>query len=348
MGIELFRGLAAFMVLLTHYAPFISSPPNGLAFLWTGVDMFFVISGFVFAPLLLGNGGDGDTKAAGLQTRAFFIRRFFRIYPLYLLAVLAYYLNLPEAAEKTTYFWRHLLFLHTTRSFEEANYFNPAFWSLPVEIEFYLLVPLLALLGGSRRWLGTVFVATLVLSLCANYLRSPGVDMWRLLSVHVPTILPEFLAGTLLYQQVKAGQARHLHWTSRPALLAMAGGCLLLGIGYLVKHGNLGLESNKLLDAPFNFLCACGYALVMYPLLLIRNTGYTPLAARIAKAAGASSYGVYLFHNLSPRLLQSVGLEARGFGFFLLAVLLTFVIAWVLYFLYENPLRNLGRRLGTV
>ncbi len=51
------------------------------------------------------------------------------------------------AAPKLGYFWRHHAFLHTTRSFEEANYFNPTFWSLSVEFEFYILQPLLALLG---------------------------------------------------------------------------------------------------------------------------------------------------------------------------------------------------------
>lgn len=344
MGIELFRGLAALMVLAMHYAPFIRMTPNGFDFLWTGVDLFFVISGYVFAPLLLSRAGPPAVQAgAGFAVRAFYIRRFFRIYPLYFVAVLAYALAMPEAPEKLGYLWRHLAFLHTTRSFEEAYYFNAAFWSLPVEIEFYLLLPLLALLGRRLWWLGLLTVG---IGLIAHYLRGAGADVWRILSAHLPAILPEFLAGTWLYRAVQQGQARELSWQSRPALLALLGGCLLLGYAYVLRYGGLGLDSRRMLDAPFNLLCAAGYALVMYPLLLLRNSAYGSVAAGLATQAGALSYGVYLFHNLAPRLLQSAGLEPSGWDFVLLATALTLVLAGFAYVLYENPLRKLGRRLG--
>lgn len=348
MGIELCRGLAALMVLMTHYALYISTGPNGLEFLWTGVDLFFVISGFVFAPMLLQQrGGSAAPPGQGLAVRAFFLRRLFRIYPLYLLALIAYWLSVPDAPEKTLYFLRHLFFLHTTSSFEEAYFFNAAFWSLPVEVEFYLLLPLLALLGGRVRWLGFVFVATLLLSLVANYRIVPGgVGVWRILSVHLPTILPEFLMGTLLYYCVQQGQQQQRSWHHVAALAGIVVAVLLLGFGYFTKFGGSGLETNRVLDAPFNFLCACGYALLMYPLLLIPDAAWSGPAARVARMTGAGSYGVYLFHSLSPRILQGLGLEPRGVGFFLLAVALTFLIAGVLYRWYENPLRKFGRDLS--
>lgn len=344
MGIELFRGLAALMVLMTHYASFVQTAPNGFGFLWTGVDLFFVISGYVFAPQLLSRMGTSTPGAVpGFPLRGFYIRRFFRIYPLYAVAVLAYALALPEAPEKLGYFWRHLAFLHTTRSFEEAYYFNPAFWSLPVEIEFYILLPLLALLGRRLWWLGVI---TVVIGLFAHYQRGADADLWRILSAHLPAILPEFLAGSLLSRAVQQGQAQNLGWQSGKAGAAFALGILLLGYGYLLRYGGLNLEANRLLDAPFNLVCAAGYALVMYPLLLIKEHAWTVPAVRVAKTAGALSYGVYLFHNLSPRLLQSAGVEARGWNFVLLAAALTLAFAAVLYTVYENPLRNLGRRLG--
>ncbi|MEX2365217.1 MAG: hypothetical protein WD601_01335, partial [Pseudohongiellaceae bacterium] len=65
------------MVLVTHYARFITSAGSGLDFLWTGVDLFFVISGFVFAPMVF-----GEKVAIG----PYLVRRFFRIYPLYFVA----------------------------------------------------------------------------------------------------------------------------------------------------------------------------------------------------------------------------------------------------------------------
>jgi exopolysaccharide production protein ExoZ len=349
MGIELSRGLAALMVMLTHYAAFIPGAPAGMGFLWTGVDLFFVISGFVFAPMLLPMQAEATTAELRLHQNssipAYFLRRFFRIYPLYLLALLAYFAVLPDAPEKLSYFIRHLFFLHTTRSFEEAYYFNPAFWSLPVEIEFYLLLPLLAMGRGNSRVILSVAGATVLLSLAANYLRGPGVDNWRVLSVHLPTILPEFLAGSLLALLVSQGHQRKLPWYSRQGLGALGLGTVLLLAAYQIKYGNNGLENNQVLDSFWNLLCAIGYSLLLYPLLLIRNEQYGPIAAKTALLAGASSYGVYLLHNLMPKVLDPTW-PASGIGFVLKCGLATFVAALVLYWIYENPLRKLGRRLG--
>jgi exopolysaccharide production protein ExoZ len=350
MGIELSRGLAALMVMLTHYAAFIPGAPAGMQFLWTGVDLFFVISGYVFAPMLLPMEGEATTSELRLHksgsTPAYFLRRFFRIYPLYFLALLAYFIVLPDAPEKTAYLIRHLLFLHTTRSFEEAYYFNPAFWSLPVEIEFYLLLPLLALGRNNRRVILSVSAATLLLSLTANYLRGPGVDLWRVLSVHLPTILPEFLAGSLLALLVSKGHARKMSWYSSRGLGALCLGTVLLLAAYLIKYGNNGLENNQVLDSFWNLLCAVAYSLLLYPLLLVRNEQYGWLASKVALTAGASSYGMYLLHNLMPRVLDPTW-PASGIGFVLKCGLATFALALLLYWIYENPLRKLGRKLGS-
>jgi peptidoglycan/LPS O-acetylase OafA/YrhL len=346
MGIELFRGIAALFVLMCHYAPFIWAEPNGFAFLWTGVDLFFVISGYVFAPLLLSRAiplAYGEQERHGFDIRAFYIRRFFRIYPLYIVAVIAYAIALPAAPEKFGYFLRTITFLHTTRSFAEAYYFNAAFWSLPVEIEFYLVLPLLALLGRRLWWLGAL---TLIPALLSHYLRGTGADNWRILSAHLPAILPEFLAGTLLYQAVQRGRALSLHWHSRQALPVFAAGCVLMAYTYALRYGGMGLSDNRVLDMPFNLLAAAAYALMLYPFLLKKDYDYSPTLARIAKTCGGLSYGTYLFHNLMPRLLQNWGMEPRGWTFCLVAAALTFTVAGVLYLLYENPLRSFGRRLG--
>ena len=67
---------------------------------------------------------------------------------------------------------------------------------------------------------------------------------------------------------------------------------------------------------------------------------------KIALWAGASSYSVYLLHNLSPKILIRLGFEPTGLLFVTLAACVTYAVAFVLYYLYENPLRQLGRRLS--
>jgi peptidoglycan/LPS O-acetylase OafA/YrhL len=342
MGIELCRGLAALMVVLTHYSSFLPNAPAGFGFLWTGVDLFFVISGFVFSPMLLQN-----TRAPGRLDAPlpFWLRRFFRIYPLYLLALVAYFLGAAPGALTNHYFLRHLVFLHTTHSFEEAYYFNPAFWTLPVEMEFYLVLPLLALLRGRVRWLLLVSLASLVWCFYARYLRGPE-DFWRVLSVHLPALLPEFMLGTLLAAAVAQGKAMQWRWCSRQALAAGGCGLALLVLAYQIKFGGFGLDTNRLLDAPWNFLCASAYALLMFPLLLTNELAWPLWLRQLALLAGASSYGVYLFHNLIPPLLVRAGLTASGIVFVLLAMSLTLAIALLLYRVYENPLRRCGRELA--
>ena len=135
-AIELFRGIAALMVLTSHYAYFFTSELSFLNFLQTGVDLFFIISGFVFAPVIY---------SGKIAVTPYLIRRFFRIYPLYLVSLLLYYGFAPIDPQKFTFFINHLFFLHTTHSVEELNFFNIAYWTLPIEAEFYLLVPFLVI-----------------------------------------------------------------------------------------------------------------------------------------------------------------------------------------------------------
>ncbi len=351
MVIELLRGLAALMVLVCHYYPLVPGTPAGLAFLWSGVDLFFVISGFVFAPMLLGRNADLQKQenldvTSAPHIKAFFIRRFFRIYPLYLLALLAYYFLAPAAAEKTEFFWRHLFFLHTTRSYEEAYYFNPAFWSLPAEVEYYFFLPLLALLAKRKNGLLQIFCITFLINMMANILKGTGENNWLILSVHLPALLPEFLAGVYLYWKVQQARLEHKSWLGKDAVLIFLAGLAVIIYAYLLRFAGLGWDTIAVLNAPFNFICAAGYALMIYPVLLIRDPSLPPALIRIALWAGASSYGVYLLHNLTPKILIRFGFEPTGLLFVTLAACLTYAVVFVLYYLYENPLRKLGRRLS--
>ncbi len=156
-------------------------------------DFFFVISGwFVFAPLLL--------SPARENTVAFAIRRAFRIYPLFLFAVIFYAL-LPHKTWDNGIVLQHALFLHTTISKEIAFYYNPAFWSLPVEVEFYLLIGLLVLLKIRNTTPVLLLLAglTLLTGLWAHHFLPENTHAKLVLIHHLSSILPEFLLGTLAY-----------------------------------------------------------------------------------------------------------------------------------------------------
>lgn len=330
LSIELLRGIAAIMVMLNHYAPYIyGAERSWMSFLYTGVDFFFVISGFVFAPTLL--------APARENTTAFIIRRAFRIYPLFLFAIILYAL-LPGKIWNTNIFLQHAFFLHTTSSKEIAFYYNPAFWSLPVEIEFYLMVASLVFLKirNALFVLVVLFGLSMLTSILVHNTMADSSNMKLVILSHLPNILPEFLLGTFAYIASK-----NLH-RSAGILLGTAGLLLLFVLGRaFVVHGDniIGMTYGL-----FNLLCALGYQwIIIAAVALSSQTRDIVKFGLLASLLGHLSYGIYLFHNATPAILK-LFFEMENFVLFIASVLLTTLVAGVMYIVLENPARKFGRR----
>jgi peptidoglycan/LPS O-acetylase OafA/YrhL len=170
-GIELLRGVAALMVLLAHYQLQFAGRPAWLGFSQTGVDLFFVLSGFVFGPWLFGRRVD---------LLPHLLRRLFHIYPLYLVALAAYVALHWAQGQPPLYLLDHVFMLHTL-SRDVAQHYNAAFWSLPVEVEFYLLLPLLSWFVRHGAGFGPLLVLALGLhrrftcpGCCVNFWLAPS------------------------------------------------------------------------------------------------------------------------------------------------------------------------------
>ncbi|HWK47656.1 MAG TPA: acyltransferase [Stellaceae bacterium] len=149
-GPDLMRALAILLVMLWHL-PTPATPallagvkPYG----WIGVDLFFVLSGYLIGTQLLTPVARGERP----DFRAFFLRRAFRILPAFLV-VLALYALFPilwEAPDMRP-LWRFLTFtMNFDLTYQLAGTFSQA-WSLCVEAHFYLILPLLVLLFGRIR-----------------------------------------------------------------------------------------------------------------------------------------------------------------------------------------------------
>ena len=114
---------------------------------WSGVSLFFVISGFCIHYSFLKHAASSPGKSFLKQ---FFWKRFWRIYPPYFIALAVFFclmLRHHDAGATAGNFWSHLLLIH---NFGLATFdgINPAFWSLAVEMQFYLLFPLVLRLRG--------------------------------------------------------------------------------------------------------------------------------------------------------------------------------------------------------
>jgi len=144
-GLDHLRAFAITYVLLFHYQMF-GHPDwvNKVAkFGWTGVDLFFVLSGYLIAGQLFSTIADGKQ----ISIRAFFIKRFFRIIPPYLVVVGVYYaFPLLREREQMAALWRYLSFtLNFGLDLSHTGTFTHA-WSLCVEEQFYVILPVILLL----------------------------------------------------------------------------------------------------------------------------------------------------------------------------------------------------------
>jgi peptidoglycan/LPS O-acetylase OafA/YrhL len=344
-GIDALRGVAILLVIVYHAGPLGwrlapyradgwldgAALPTGAAWLgvpllhfgFTGVHAFFVLSGFCI-----------HLRAARSRAlpslRRFLLRRFWRIYPPYWIALGLFAL---VAGPSLTDLAAHAAMVHTL---SERTFFsiNPAFWSLATEEQFYLayplVVPLLARWGVAR-----VLVASLALSLAWRgavlALVPPTVEhfmTWRVL-VH-GLFLPrwfEWLLGCALAEALVS--PRHpLEGRARP--LALAGGMLLL-LGMVVR---VHVVADKLFS---DLLFGCGFAAVTGAVLAAdRATSRAAiLVGGALRAVGRRAYGLYLVHQ---PLLDGVALP--------LVVRLPIATAagWIFSRLFERPFEDRSRR----
>jgi exopolysaccharide production protein ExoZ len=337
-AIEGLRGLAAMIVLAAHYAHFFVAGEGWWSFATTGVDLFFVLSGFVFAPYLFGR---------PLALLPHLVRRFFRLYPLYIAAVLLYVgLHEPRATAWSE-FLPHLLMAHTLGSLETAFFYNPAFWSLPPEVEFYLLLPLLAL--WALRWgFVSLIAAAIVLHLGIAVFEisgKPSVSPRDLAAVHLPGVLVEFMLGAAAYvlaTKLARPAARRAVALCGLALLAVIGTLFTLhytGGPILANSAPAWLRGN------IGFGAALGYMCLLAAASGTLQTG-SRWRIRLAVYAGHLSYGVYLFHNAAQTLAGRLLPQHPAWQQALSALLMTLLIALLAHLVIEKPLRTYGRSLA--
>ena len=340
LGVEAWRGLAAWMVVYVHFWGFSGHDWQPLRFAHTGVDLFFVLSGFVFAPYLWGQ---------KLSLKAFALRRFFRIYPAYFLALAVYVALKVQAGHAPLYLWEHLTFLQV-QSREMAFYYNPPFWSLPAELEFYMALPALAWGLQRARWAWAgLFLGAVALRMVLGYAGDQASqNAAYILNFHLPGIGVEFLLGALAWRTAQI--PLHKGWR---ALLVLAG--LTAWWALAVLFGQLGDEgvNGMALKGQMGALAGLCFALMVAGTLGISTLAVHPPMAldrwwrSAALSAGRLSYGVYLFHMAALQWVlpwREVLAVYFPLGHQGLAVLVTLLLAGLCHWLWEEPWRQFGRK----
>ena len=326
------RAVAVLAVLLFHF----DVPPFGGGFV--GVDVFFVISGYLITGITL-----GDLEAGRFSVLSFYERRVRRIVPALLAVALAcaglsLFVFLPtdlrfvgSGLTTAVTFTSNILFYSLANDYFAADNLNlqPMLhsWSLSVEAQFYLIYPWLLLLIRRRGWpLGPLLLVLAALSLAASTwaaLRAPSAAFYLL-----PSRAWELLLGALLARPMPAGRPGR-------ALMAPAG---------LVMIGAAALLYSRTTPFPgaAALLPCLGAALV------IRGGAEPTLTGRLLTAPplvflGRISYSLYLWHW--PLLVfASYGrVAAPGLGERLGLMLLSGVLATLSWRFVERPV--LARRV---
>jgi peptidoglycan/LPS O-acetylase OafA/YrhL len=142
-GLDHLRALAIIMVFIYHYGRLFPHPEwtNVMGkFGWTGVDLFFVLSGYLISSQLFSR----LHKGREISVKKFYLKRFFRIIPVYLFIV-AVYFCFPQVREREALapIWKYLTFTQNYGlDLRRQGTFSHA-WSLCIEEQFYFCLPLI-------------------------------------------------------------------------------------------------------------------------------------------------------------------------------------------------------------
>jgi len=346
-GLDLLRAIAIVWVMLFHSwmigglgAPFQPVADYG----WMGVDLFFVLSGYLIGHQLL----EPLSRGAPLRFGAFYLRRAFRILPAFL-AVLAVYLLFPAWREAPGMqpAWQFLTFtLNLLIDYRHNQAFSHA-WSLCVEEHFYLLFPLLAW-GLARRSSRALVASSAVLVVAAGlllrgYASLHGKD-W-LESIYYPTWtrLDGLLAGVLL-AAIQIYQPDGWTALQRRANPLACAGLLLVGAAIWLFRDKTAFAASV-----FGFpLLSLGLAL-----LVAAGAGTTGWLGRWrvpgAGWVAAISYSLYLSHKLAIHAIHGVLLRwpaVHGLAAFAMYALAIAATGALLHYAVERPFLRLRRRLA--
>lgn len=314
------RGLAILLVLLLHFTTDMTPPDGSVAagirsafqIGWIGVDLFFVLSGFLITGILV------DNKGSGRYFSAFYARRALRILPVYFLAVFAAFHLLPRffqgfdtgGMRTEAAFW---LFL---QNFKELPYQLSRtvghFWSLAIEEHFYLMWPLVVFLtspGKARR----IALATVVLSPIARFVALQGGVPGSSVYHYTPFRLDGLATGAFIALSMRDPAARAMleRWSRVVGVVALAAALVLYGPLPMPEALALKLD----FSIGFSSLCV-GFGALLTRIVL---AGTDSRLARVFSwrglvTLGTYSYAMYLVHVPLLRVVSKVAVPPQWPG----------------------------------
>jgi peptidoglycan/LPS O-acetylase OafA/YrhL len=365
--IERLRACAILMVLVVHWRPLYVFMPTIARKPWSGVDLFFVISGYVVSLSLLRLLPAFDVEQPFLDAfassrgalRTFYVRRFFRIIPPAVVAVLIHGVCTQYFPDQfgSTALWKKEAVTIFGGMYNYSFVYNVDFrmgvyWSLAVEEHFYLLLPMIFVLfrTTNRRLLACVIVGAI--SIACRTLPVPegaGGYGWMKFTSHLR--FDSLMAGVALALLASKPSTRMvprswMRFAIVPALLL------------LVTCLPAAAPDDVMLHAGFIAIWGLSGALVA---LAGMDLGYVlsfPVLGRILEYIGSRSYALYVMHVPATWIELGAATKWARFGTWctptdpdrpwrqlLVTAALALFMTEVTHRLVERPTMAMGRRL---
>jgi peptidoglycan/LPS O-acetylase OafA/YrhL len=302
----------------------------------TGVDLFFVLSGFLITRILI------STKTQPRYFTNFYVRRFLRILPLYYLFLVIFLFVEPLLLGKalpalSEHWWWWVFLQNIPQTFGWHAYGPNHYWSLAVEEHFYLLWPLLVF-SLDRRWLVRACFGLVALSFVTRIaLLEAGIDGFYF----TPTRLDALSLGSLLALWEPSIVARPaVHLKRFAGAVAVVG--IPLFIGYSVMSGSHAawLQAIKYPLVGAFYFVLLGLAITAD----VRSVFSRILASALMRFVGSISYGLYVYHSICYDLLDRLVPNASPLFFLPFAFGSVMGVAWLSFEFVEKPILRLKNK----
>ena len=351
------RAIAVILVIISHWFPHgtLTVFPVGSI----GVDIFFVLSGFLITRILLQKKEslehfpekESRIKAIG----KFMMRRSLRIFPIYYLILLVLFLGASYLPNPIPVDWEYYVtyvenFLFYARQSFPGGKVSPL-WSLAVEEQFYLIWPWL-LFYIPVKYIKHVLISGIIIGASCSFLFPLLLAKKELTPVLTPACLQAFCLGGIL-SYITVFKSEHLE-DLYPRLKIF--GLIAISIYIVIKLFSVNFFfQDRLLIALFTTW--------VLAVILLNKAGWfgVVLNNNMLVSLGKVSYGIYVYHNFIPVSFKAVlhflkknldsallsklilNVETHSVLFYLFCTLLLLILSFSSYYVIEKPLLSLRK-----